>query len=245
MNILIPIAGIEIKNEENGYIKGLYEIENKLVIQHIYESLNVIENANYIFVIKQEDVQKFHLDNTLKLLNPNSRIIITEGSTQGSACSCLLAIDYIDNDEPLIISGVDQIITRNWSDTVKFFEDNNYDAGVICFESIHPKWSYVKLEENGLVTEAAEKRPISMNATTGQYYFKKGKDFVQATKDMILKGASVNGQYFVCPSFNELVLKQKKIGSIKIDKDEYFSLKNQRGMDEYEEYLKKEKKICK
>lgn len=242
MNILIPIAGIETKNEDNQYIKGLYEIENKVIIQHIYESLNKVKNAKFIFVIKREDVQKFHLDNTLSLLAEDAKIIVTDGNTEGSACSCLLAVDYIDNDEPLIISGVDQLITRNWNEIVEEFKINEYDGGVICFESIHPKWSYVKVDDNGFVVEAAEKRPISHNATTGQYYFRKGSDFVDAAKKMILKGASVNGQYFVCPSFNELVLQQKKIGVIKINQNEYFSLKSQRGMDEYEEYLKKEKR---
>lgn len=244
MNILIPIAGVEVKSEDSQYIKGLYEIENKIIIQHIYESLNKIKGANFIFVIKREDVQKFHLDNTLKLLNSDVRIIITDGNTEGSACSCLLAVDYIDSEEPLIISGADQIITRNWSELLDEFSKKDYDGGVICFESVHPKWSYVKLDEAGFVVEAAEKHPISHNATTGQYYFKKGSDFVHAAKQMILKGANVNGQYFVCPTFNELVLKQKKIGVIKISQNEYFSLKSQKGIDEYEKYLKKENQQC-
>ena len=239
MNILIPIAGNnDINVEKNEYIKGLYEIQNKIVIQHVYESLNKIDNANFIFVLRIEDVKKYHLDDTIRLLDPSAKIIISEGTTQGSACSCLLAVEYIDSNEPLIISGVDQIITRNWKEIVEEFNNKKYDCGVICFEAVHPKWSYVKLNDEGYVVESAEKRPISKLATTGQYYFKYGSDFIQAAENMIMKGASVEGQYYVCPSFNELVLKQKKIGCIKIDNSEYFSLKDQRGMDDYEEYLK-------
>lgn len=238
MNILIPIAGINTSNDDNQYIKGLYEIEKKIVIQHIYESLSKIPNSNFIFVLRKEDVKRFHLDDTVRLLDPNIKIIISEGSTQGSACSCLLAVEYIDSDEPLLISGADQLITRNWSEVISEFKEKNYDGAVICFDSVHPKWSYVKLDDKGFVVEAAEKRPISRYATTGQYYYKKGSDFVTAAKDMILKGASIDDKYYVCPSFNELVLKQKKVGHIKIDNSEYFSLKDQRGMNEYEEYLK-------
>lgn len=238
MNILIPIAGINTGNDDNQYIKGLYEIEKKIVIQHIYESLSKIPDSNFIFVLKKEDIKRFHLDDTLRLLDSNIKIIISEGSTQGSACSCLLAVEYIDSDEPLLISGVDQLITRNWAEVISEFENKDYDGAVICFDSVHPKWSYVKIDNNGLVVEAAEKRPISRLATTGQYYYKKGCDFIKAAEDMVLKGASVDDKYYVCPTFNELVLKQKKIGYIKIDKSEYFSLKDQRGMNEYEEYLK-------
>lgn len=238
MNILIPIAGLNKDNVNNQYIKGLYEIEKKIVIQHIYESLKKIRGSKFIFVLKKEDVKNFHIDDTLRLLNPDVKIIISEGTTQGSACSCLLAIEEIDSDEPLLISGVDQIIIRDWEEIIEEFKRRNYDGAVICFDSVHPKWSYIKVNENGNVIEAAEKRPISRLATTGQYYFKKGSDFVKAAESMILKGASIDGQYYVCPSFNELVLKQKQVGHIEIDKTEYFSLKDQRGMDEYEEYLK-------
>ena len=35
------------------------------------------------------------------------------------------------------------------------------DAGVITFESVHPRWSYVRLDSENRVTETAEKRPIS------------------------------------------------------------------------------------
>ncbi len=238
MNILIPIAGINTGNDDNQYIKGLYEIEKKIVIQHVYESLSKIPDSNFIFVLRKEDVKRFHLDDTIRLLDSNIKIIISEGSTQGSACSCLLAVEYIDSDEPLLISGADQLITRNWSEVISEFKERNYDGEVICFDSVHPKWSYVKLDDNGFVVEAAEKRPISRYATTGQYYYKKGSDFVTAAKDMILKGASVDDKYYVCPAFNELVLKQKKIGHVKINNSEYFSLKDQRGMNEYEEYLK-------
>ncbi len=240
MNVLVPIAGIETKNDDSRYIKGLYEIENKIIIQHVYQSLNNIENANFIFVIRREDAQKFHLGDTLKLLDSKAKVVITEGDTKGSACSCLLSIDYIDTEEPLIISGVDQIITRDWSEIYSEFQNKNYDGGVICFESVHPKWSYVKIDDDGFVVEAAEKYPISRNATTGQYYFKKGSDFVESAQKMILKGADVNGEYFVCPVFNEMILKQKKVGVIKIDKEEYFSLKSQKGIDAYEKYLNKE-----
>ncbi|NFO55424.1 nucleotidyltransferase [Clostridium botulinum] len=242
MNILIPIAGSNTVINGNEYIKGLYEIEKKIIIQHIYESLSKIPNSNFIFVLRKEDVKTFHLDDTLKLLDSNIKIIISEGTTQGSACSCLLAIEHIDSDEPLLISGVDQLITRDWNEIIEEFEKLNLDGGVICFDSVHPKWSYVKMNNDGYVVEAAEKRPISRNATTGQYYFKKGSDFVSAAESMVLKGASIEEQYYVCPSFNELVLKQKKIGCIKIDNSEYFSLKDQRGMDAYEEYLKGAKK---
>src|SRR5262249_23381586 len=91
--------------------------------------------------------------------------------------------------------------------------------------------------EDGLVVEAAEKRPISTFATAGTYYFARGGDFVEATMAMIRKEAHVQGRYFVCPAYNELVLRQRRIGVYEIDRGEYFSLATSQGVSAYEEHL--------
>ena len=52
------------------------------------------------------------------------------------------------------------------------------DGGVIVFDSVHPRWSFVRVDKAGFVIETAEKRPISRLATAGFYYFRRGADFV-------------------------------------------------------------------
>ena len=226
MKIIVPMGG-DNESITTQYMRSLYEIEKKTVLQHVYEHLS-----------KREDVSKYHIDDMIKLLVPNVRVIIAEGKTKGSICTCLLAIDSLDDEESLIIVGADQVLNINLNEVVNNFIKNDYDAGTIIFEDIHPKWSYVKLDESGLVIQAAEKRPISKNATTGFYYYKKAKDFLDSATLMIKKGASVNGVYYVAPSLNEMVLKQKKIGTYRVDKSNYFNLKKQSGREEYENYLK-------
>ena len=51
----------------------------------------------------------------------------------------------------------------------------------------------LKIDEQGLVTEVAEKNPISDIATVGYYYWKQGSDFVKYAEDMIEKDIRVNG----------------------------------------------------
>jgi dTDP-glucose pyrophosphorylase len=67
------------------------------------------------------------------------------------------------------------------------------------------------------VLETAEKKVISNNATAGIYYFKHGKDFVKAAQAMIHKGCHHNGEYYVCPAFNELILDGKKIYTYEVE----------------------------
>jgi dTDP-glucose pyrophosphorylase len=86
------------------------------------------------------------------------------------------------------------------------------DAGILTFHATHPKWSFAKVEEStGLVTEVAEKRPISNIATVGIYYYKHGRDFVNGAEQMIAKNIRVNNEFYVCPVFNELIGDGKKV----------------------------------
>lgn len=238
MNIVIPIAAMNNSDDSTEYIRSLYEIEHKIAFQHIYESLKTIINGKFIIIVKRSDVIKFHFDDIIKLVIPNAMVIVAEGATCGSACTCMLSVDSIDNDEELFIANCDYIVTRNWQNFIEEFRQKNYDGGIVIFDDIHPKWSFVKLNDNDLVVEAAEKRPISRNATTGHYYYRHGSDFIKYAKKMIKKGASVNELYYCCPIYNEMILDQKLIGVERIEKNEIFSLKDQRGIEEYRQYLK-------
>lgn len=241
MKILIPMVGSELKNSITGYSQctALYEIGRKMILQHIVEPLAKLECAEFVFILDKKNVEKYRLDSVIRLLLPNALVVVAQGKTKGSACSCLLGMDYLDPEEPLIIVGGDQLITADLQEAVNAFVRNNWDGGVIIFNDIHPRWSYVMLDDNGFVIEAAEKHPISSNATTGFYYFKRTEDFIESAFKMILKKADVNGNFYVCPVYNEMVLAQKKIGTYKIEKEQYYNFNHLKGIELYEEYYRK------
>lgn len=239
MNIIIPIAGPEKKSADTEYIKSLQEIERKTILQCVFESLQPLKADSFNVVIKRQDVNRYHLDNVVKLLRPDANVVIAEGETMGAACTCMLAIDHLNMDAPLVITGGDQLLTISPAEILEYFLQQDFDGGVVIFDDVHPRWSYVKLDERNRVIEAAEKRPISRNATAGFYYFKKAKFFFDAAQRMIMKNASVNGSFFVCPAFNEMILQQHVIGSYRIDKDQYYSFSHDSGMEAYKAYLNK------
>ncbi len=238
MKVIIPIVGNDTLNSNTEYMLSLYEIERKTIFQYCYDYLKPIKNAEYIVILRKQDVKKYHFDQIVKLIIPNVKIIIAEGDTKGSVCSCLLAIDYLDDEEPLLIASSNQLFIADTNAIVREFQEKDYDGGTVIFEDIHPKFSFVKLDENQLVVEAAEKRPISRHATAGFYYYKRSIDFIEGAISMIEKDASVNGKYYICPVFNEMILKQKKIGVHRIDRQDYFLLKTEDGIEAYKQYLK-------
>ncbi len=218
LNVLIPMAGRGSRFADKGYVfpKPLIEVKGKPMIQLVIENLNI--DANYIFIVLQEHIDKYNIDQMLKLIKPNCQIVVTDGITEGAACTTLLAKDLINNDEPLIIANSDQYIEWNPREIIYSFMNKNIDGGILTFSSTHPKWSYAKVNEEGYVTEVAEKKPISDHATVGLYFWKSGKDYVNSAEDMISKNIRVNGEFYVCPVYNEAIAKNKNIIIKEIEK---------------------------
>ncbi len=218
LNIVIPMAGEGSRFVNAGYSfpKPLIEVNKKPMIQIVKESLGI--NGQYIFLVRGEHLKKYNLNSFLKILAPNCKIIIVDKLTEGAACTVMLAKKYIDNDNPLIIANSDQYIEWNPSETMYKFTSQKIDGGILTFNSIHPKWSYAKVDQdNQKVIEVAEKNVISNNATVGVYYWKKGSDFVKYTNQMISNNIRVNNEFYVCPVFNQAIKDKKIIKISKVD----------------------------
>ena len=211
LNILIPMAGAGSRFKEAGYIfpKPLIEINNKPMIQCVIDSLNL--EGNFIFIVQKEHQDKYNINSVLKILKPNCKIIELDEITEGAACTTLLAKKYIDNNNPLIIANSDQYIEWDSIKSMYNFNSKKIDGSILTFNAIHPKWSYAKTDKNNFVTEVAEKKVISKNATVGVYFWKKGNDYVKYAEQMIKKNIRVNNEFYVCPVFNEAISDKKKI----------------------------------
>lgn len=236
MNILILMAGKSLYFSENEFPfpKPLIEIGSKTMIERVIENLNSNNlDVQFTFVLRNADCRKYHLDSTLNIITHNKcNIIRLDNETKGAACSALMAVRYISNDFPLIIANPDQLFDVSFSDLI--FELIHADAGVVTFESVHPRWSYVRVDENGFVLETAEKRPISRDAIAGLYYFRKGKEFVKAAMLSMEKDASVNGDFYIAPTLNEFVLQGKMIKTVKIENERYHTFYTPQKVKEFE-----------
>jgi HAD superfamily hydrolase (TIGR01509 family) len=211
LNVLIPMAGAGSRFEQAGYTfpKPLIEVKGKPMIQVVVENLNL--DANYIYVVQKAHREKYNLDTLLNLLTPGCKIVETEGLTEGAACTALLAKEFIDNNAPLFFANSDQFVEWNSNEFMYKMQETDADGGIVTFTATHPKWSFAKVDDNGLVTEVAEKKPISDIATVGYYYWKNGSDFVKYAEQMVEKNIRVNNEFYVCPVFNEAIQDCKQI----------------------------------
>lgn len=239
LKIIIPIAGPSDLFLNAGYIypKPLIEINGKTMIEMVIDSIKLSKSdTSFIFVIKEEDAIKFHLDNTLRLLSPKCEILLLKKETKGGLCSVLMAIDKISKNDELIILNGDQVIMEDYNLLQNYWLKENADAGLLTFKSVHPRWSYARVEE-GKVVQTAEKNPISNSAIAGYYYFKNAGVFFDCAFQSIFNDVQLEGKYYISPVLNEYVLRNKKVLSISIKNENYHSFYSPQMIQEYEKKI--------
>lgn len=235
-NIMVLAAGrIASEGHEAGYPTCLTEINGVSILERIIRGTEGIHESHYAFAILDEDARRFHLDKVASLLAPGCKVVLSPETTQGSACTALLVASQLDSEDELLIISANELVEVDLASVLGDFRARSLDGGTITFRSVHPRYSYVRLNAEGLVTEAAQQRPISQHATTGIFWFKRTGAFVEAAKGIIRKNASVSGKFYVAPTYNELILKQARIGVHEIDIGKYKPLKTERQVHQFEQ----------
>lgn len=219
INIVIPMSGNGSRFAQEGYIlpKPLIDVQGVPMIQRVIENLNI--DGRYIFIVRQEHIDKYDVKYLLNKIAPGCLIIPVDKVTEGAACSVLLAKEYINNDTNLLIANSDQFL--EWDSNSFLYESMNVDGSISTFEQNDPndkKWSYCSLDENGFVDKVVEKEVISNHANTGIYFWSKGSDYVKYTEKMIDKNIRVNNEFYIAPVYNEAINDGKKIKIINCKK---------------------------
>lgn len=218
LNIVVPMAGRGSRFAKEGYEnpKPLIDVNGKHMIEVVINNLKPECEHRFIFVCQNEHIEKFNLNQIFLSSCDNFEIIGIDGVTEGAAITVLKARQFIDNENALMIANSDQWID---ADINKYLEDINIrklDGSMLTMKANDPKWSYAKVENNGLVSEVVEKIVVSDEATVGIYNFTKGNDFCKYADFMIEKDIRSNGEFYVAPVYTFMANDNKKIGVFNI-----------------------------
>ncbi len=211
LNIVIPMAGRGSRFVDAGYElpKPLIDVNGKPMIEVVTDNIRPTCEHRFIYICQEEHLKKYNLSDELERMAPGCRIITIDHITEGAACTVLLAQEYIDNDDELMIANSDQYVDTDISEYIRHMGNN--DGLIMTMPAEHPKWSYIRYDENGYVTEVREKEVISNEATVGIYNYKSGSDFVKYAHQMINSNIRVNDEFYVAPVYNEMINGGKKI----------------------------------
>ena len=220
-NIVLPMAGRGSRFRQQGYkdSKPFIDVNGKPMIVRVIENLNIEFDKNFKFIIlcQKADFAEYDFSLFNKLIgHDNIEIIKLDGITEGAACTLLTAKEFIDNKVPLLSFNSDQMIDYDPNET--YSRLSLHDGGMPCFKGEGPKWSYAKTDEDGYVTEVAEKKQISNDATAGYYYWSRGSDFVKFAEQMIEADDRLNNEFYVAPVYNYAVKAGKRIVITQVDK---------------------------
>jgi dTDP-glucose pyrophosphorylase len=238
INIVIPMAGMGKRFADVGYKdpKPFIPVKGKIMIERVLNNLNY-KDARYILIARKEHVEA--RKEQVEYLKKKYNVIIetVDRLTDGAACTVLKAHRHINNSTPLLIANSDQIIDASIADFIDDCSKRKLDGSILTFPSDHPKWSYAKIGQDGIVTEVREKVVISNKATVGIYLFTQGKDFVDGALDMISQADKVNHEYYVCPIYNHLIKIGKKIGTFDISESQMHGTGTPEDLDIYSQLI--------
>lgn len=211
LNIVVPMAGRGSRFANAGYVlpKPLIDIYGHPMIEYVVRNISPLQEHRFIFICQQEHLEKYGLEQELERMAPGCAVVAVDHITEGAACTVLLAEQYIDNDNPMMIANSDQYVDTDINEYLMTMGD--YDGLIMTMPSNHPKWSYISYDKNGFVTLVREKEVISDQATVGIYNYRHGRDFVKYAKQMIEKNIRVNGEFYVAPVYNEMIAAGMKL----------------------------------
>lgn len=207
MNIVITMGGMGSRFFKAGYNlpKYMIEVKNKTLFEWSMISLRNFKSdtTKFIFIVKKEDAAvEFISDkcNDLGIDKPN--VIQIDELTDGQATTAMLAKEYWNNDEALIIFNIDTHINPD----VLYPEDIQGDGWIPTFNGEGDSWSFVKVNELGYGTEVREKQRISDYATIGLYAFSSALLYEKLyTQYYSNKNNIEKGEKYIAPVYNQLI----------------------------------------
>ena len=211
--LIMPMAGNGSRFAVAGYTdpKPLIDVKGKPMFVRSIDDINLTFD-DMIFIVRKEHNIK---DRVLEYY-PSAKVIELEHLTKGAACSVLAADQYLNPDDSVFISNCDQII--KW-DTDKFDKLRHNDGIILTFDCPErdPKWSFAQTDDTGNVIRVKEKDPISSEATTGHYYWRRWQMFKHSAEQMFAADDRYNNEFYLAPVFNYTIAVGGTVKTVKVN----------------------------
>jgi len=222
LQIVIPMAGRGSRFASAGYTtpKPLIPLGGRPMIQWVIENIRPRRAHRFIFICLAEHLRAYpEVPAELRRLCPGCEIVPVAAVTEGAACTVLLARQWIDSDDPLMIANSDQLVELEINAYLAAADAPDAGGLIMTFWADHPKWSYCRLRPDGSVGEVVEKQVVSNEATVGIYNFRRGRDYTRAADGMIAANLRVNNEFYVAPTYNQLIQEGAKIITMKTGRE--------------------------
>lgn len=204
--LVIPMAGLGSRFSAAGYkvSKPLLPIGEFRMFEIVISNLWHSSISRAVLISQRGAVPKDNLERISTQLGVPICNFEIDFLTEGPADSVSLARHLLSDQDPLVIANSDQYVDADLS---SFFERLNSNSGqhlILTMEADDPRWSFVELDRNGMVSRVREKEVISKFATVGIYGFATALDFHLGMERMRELDDRTNGEFYVAPVYNHL-----------------------------------------
>lgn len=210
MQVIIPCAGESKRFFDQGYgtIKQLLKVNTTSILGHVIDNFRR-NDARFYFIFQKKHADQYGAEIRLLLdkANISHELIIVNELTDGAVNTALVAAKHIDQTDTLIIANSDQWVNWDLDTFLAAMQTASADGGMPIFTDTkrENKWSFVAMDEAQRISEVRAKDAFTPHAVVGIYYFKRGTDFIKYGNRLIASNKRVNGEFYVCPVFNELI----------------------------------------
>ncbi len=215
MNILIPMAGNGSRFSDAGYTVSKPAIPTydkrtgkklPMVVCATLDLPGVAMNGSNVIYVDRDFHKSDGTEERIRECFQDVRFITVDHLTEGQACTCMLAEEYINNSEELLIAGCDNGMEIN---TDKFIELCD-QTDVIVFTYRHNKavlndpdaYGWMKVDEDNCIIGVSIKKalsdtPMEDHAVVATFWFKRGSIFVEATNKMVAENDRIRNEFYV------------------------------------------------
>lgn len=229
LHVIMPMAGEGSRFLKEGWTtpKPLIEINGMPLFMR---AINSINNEGicmrYSFIVRQEHIDKYQIDQKIKEILPQANIFIVQKTTRGAVETCLKAEKEIMPNEAVLIMDCDlEFSSQSLMNKIRDIlskPSNEVEGGLlVSFESNNPRYSYAEVNDDNIVLRTAEKEVISNHALCGAYFFSTGAIFLDAAHKLMKDENFNKPEFYLSLLYNYLLQKGEKVKLCPMEK--YYS----------------------
>ena len=213
LHIIMPMAGEGSRFLKEGWDtpKPLIELKGLPLFMRAIGSVNSDNiSLKYSFIVRQEHIDKYQMDEKIKVILPKANIFSVLKTTRGAVETCLIAEPAIADEEAVLIMDCDlEFSSRSLMENIQFVLSkpvDEVDGGLlVSFESDQPKYSYAETDKDGTVKRTAEKEVISSHALCGAYFFSSAREFLRVAHKLLDDTSFDKPEFYVSLLYNYLL----------------------------------------
>jgi NDP-sugar pyrophosphorylase family protein len=209
MQIIIPLSGSGLRFQQAGYkeIKPLIPVQGKPMIEWVTRLFPGVHD--FIFIAREDHLRNTKLESVLTSLAPYGRTIAIAPHRLGPVHALQQAAGKLDLNSRTIVSYCDYFMHWDYAAFTRMVMQTHCQGAIPCYTGFHPHLLHEKniyagcrVGSDNRLLEIKEKHSFTNDKTNGHhsvgmYYFQTGALMLQYCDELVSRGHSLNGEYYV------------------------------------------------